>query len=113
MTQRDKWQKRPAVLRYRAFADQLRLCANAAGFTPERLKDADKLDMIVYIPMPASWSAKKKIEMRGQPHRQKIDADNALKAACDALFDEDCRIWDMHVVKRWDDGGGPRLEITV
>lgn len=113
MTQRDKWKKRPAVMRYRAFADQLRLCANAAGFTRERLKDVAVLDWVAYLPMPASWSSKKREAMRGQPHRQKPDRDNLDKAILDSLFDDDCGVYAGRLVKRWDDGGGPRLEITV
>lgn len=113
MTQRDRWAKRPAVLRYRAFADHLRLCANAAGFTRERLKDVAVLDWVAYLPMPKSWPQKKRDAMRGQPHRQKPDRDNIDKGILDALFEDDCGVYAGHLVKRWDDGGGARLEITV
>ncbi len=41
MTQRDKWKKRPCVLRYRAFADELRL----------------KVGPIDRVPYCVSWSA--------------------------------------------------------
>src|SRR5690606_40401818 len=61
MTQRDKWQKRPAVMRYRAFCDELR--ARNCTF-PE-----SDSHVIFHIPMPKSWSKKKRAEMLGQPHR--------------------------------------------
>ena len=32
MTQSDKWRERPAVVKYRAFADELRLKVNLADF---------------------------------------------------------------------------------
>jgi len=34
-----------------------------------------------YLPMPKSWSKKKKSAMAGRPHRQKPDRDNIDKAA--------------------------------
>lgn len=98
MTQRDKWQKRPAVMRYRAFADECRLrqvmvpeCGSHIVFT---------------LPMPASWSAKKKAAMTGQAHRQKPDADNLLKALMDAVLKDDSGVWDCRITKLWGTSGG-------
>lgn len=97
MTQRDKWQKRPAVMRYRAFCDDLR--ARKCTF-PE-----SGSHVIFHMPMPKSWSKKKRAEMLGQPHRQKPDRDNLEKALMDAVYENDESVWDMRTTKIWSDIG--------
>ncbi len=72
MTQRDKWKKRPVVLRYHAFKDEVR----AAGV---ELEESGQ-HIIFVLPMPKSWSKKKQREMVGKPHQQKPDKDNLEKA---------------------------------
>lgn len=98
MTQRDKWQKRPAVLRYREFCDQVR----EAGIEIHQ----QGTEIAFYVPMPKSWSKKKREEMDGQPHKQKPDLDNLLKALLDAVHDEDCAVWSLSASKRWAKEGG-------
>jgi Holliday junction resolvase RusA-like endonuclease len=39
--------------------------------------------------MPPSWSKKKRVAMAGQPHKNKPDLDNLIKAFKDALCDDD------------------------
>ena len=95
-TRRDKWAKRPAVMRYRAFCDAVR----AAGVT---LPDSPHVTFV--LPMPTSWSRKKRAEHDDRPHRQRPDADNLLKALLDALYDEDAHVWDIRVSKRWGETG--------
>ena len=102
MTQRDKWQKRPAVLRYREFCDQVR----AAGI---EIKQQGS-EITFYLPMPKSWSKKKRQEMDGQPHKQKPDLDNIIKALLDAVHDEDCEVWSLAAEKRWSEKGGVRID---
>lgn len=105
MTQRDKWKKRPAVMRYRAFCDELRL--KLRGFdVPEC-----GYRLTFYLPMPKSWTKKKRAAMEGQPHQQKPDKDNLEKAFLDAMLAEDCRIWDGRVTKRW--SKSPRIVIEL
>lgn len=98
MTQRDKWAKRPAVLRYRAFCDQVRL---AGVSVPE-----SGAHIVFHLPMPASWSKRKRAEMEGQPHQQKPDVDNLAKALMDACLEEDQGVWDVRVTKVWAISGG-------
>ncbi len=99
MTQRDKWQVRPPVARYRAFADELRLRVNT--HCPEIL-DFEAFDAVFYMPMPLSWSRKKRISTAGKPHQQIPDRDNLLKALQDVLWpDGDQRIYDGRVAKFW------------
>ncbi|WLD56899.1 RusA family crossover junction endodeoxyribonuclease [Salinispirillum sp. LH 10-3-1] len=97
MTQRDRWQKRPAVMRYRAFCDHIRLLK--AQLPPSGTH------VTFVLPMPKSWSAKKKQAMNGKPHTQRPDADNMLKALCDAIHEEDSGIWDVRITKVWGESG--------
>nr|DAX05363.1 MAG TPA: Endodeoxyribonuclease RusA [Caudoviricetes sp.] len=101
MTQRDKWQKRPSVMRYRAFCDEARL---RRIMLPE-----SGAEIVFQMPMPKSWSGVKRRSMAGQPHQQKPDVDNLLKALMDALFDDDCKVWNVAVSKVWGESG----KITV
>ncbi|ATM78802.1 hypothetical protein CRN79_24540 [Serratia fonticola] len=97
MTQRDRWAKRPTVLRYFAFCDEIRhnrISLPESGY-----------HVTFVLPMPPSWSKKKRAEMAGKPHQQKPDADNLLKALMDAIYNEDCSVWDVRVTKRWGDTG--------
>ena len=93
MTQRDKWAKRPSVLRYRDFCDKLR--------QHNAILNASGSEIIFVIPMPKSWSEKKKAEMAHKPHQQRPDIDNLVKAVLDALHDEDCHIWSITATKIW------------
>jgi len=61
------------------------------------------------VPMPKSWSKKKKLEMDGQPHRQKPDVDNLLKALLDAVLDDDSGIHNVWMKKKW----GKKGSITI
>lgn len=92
MTQADKWKKRPAVMRYRAFCDELRLKLKVLPIP---------LDIEFGLPMPESWSVKKRAEMCGTPHMQKCDIDNLCKAVMDAMLSNDSHVWSLHATKRW------------
>lgn len=98
MTQRDKWQQRPVVLRYRALCDEIR--AQATGFTV-----ADALALHFTLPMPKSWSKKKRLALVGQPHQSKPDVDNLVKAVLDALLPDDSRVHTVHATKTWGESG--------
>ena len=101
-TRADVWKQRPAVMRYRAFADELRL---------KYRKDLpDSISLTFYIPMPKSWSKKKRSEMAGEPHRQRPDIDNCAKAVMDALSEEDCTVWRVHASKYWAEEGAIEIE---
>ncbi|MFG1172141.1 RusA family crossover junction endodeoxyribonuclease [Erwiniaceae bacterium CAU 1747] len=101
MTQRDRWAKRPEVLRYRAYCDEIRL---------RRVTLPECCSHVIFIlPMPVSWSKKKRAASAGQPHQQKPDADNLLKALMDALYDDDSSVWDVRVSKIWGETGSIRI----
>lgn len=97
MTRRDKWMERECVMRYRAFADECRL-------RNVRLTESG-YHVICVMPMPASWSQRKRSEMRGNPHQQKPDKDNLEKALLDAIYDDDSHVWDGRLTKIWGDRG--------
>lgn len=93
MTQRDRWKKRRIVQRYRAFKDECRL----RGVTvPEHGGS-----VTFVLPMPKSWSKAMRDAMNERPHQQKPDVDNLLKGLLDAVYGEDCGVWDIRVRKRW------------
>lgn len=102
MTQRDKFARRPATSRYWAFKADCRLHEVEV---PE-----SGVHITFVLPMPASWSRKKKAAMDGQPHQQKPDKDNLEKGLLDAVFDEDCRVWDSRVTKLWGQEGAIIIE---
>ena len=101
MTQRDKWAKRAAVLRYRAFCDECR--ARRVNLP------ADGAMVLFVLPMPPSWSKAKRDQLRGQPHTQKPDLDNLVKALNDALREDDSGVHTMAARKIW----GVRGEIRI
>lgn len=99
MTQRDKWAKRPAVLRYRAFCDEVR----AAGV---QFPQAGAR-VTFFLPMPKSWSRAQRDRMRMTGHQAKPDLDNLLKALMDACLEDDAGVWSIGgMQKLWADEGG-------
>jgi Holliday junction resolvase RusA-like endonuclease len=103
MTRSDKWNERPCVTAYRKFKDDLR----------EAIGDfvlGDALWIQFYLPMPKSWSKKKKDEMRGKPHKATPDLDNLEKGLLDALLLHDSQIWHMDASKFWADEGAIYIE---
>lgn len=107
-TRRSHTKPSDALLRYWAFRDELRTKAALAGYEPGEI-----IDIVFYLPMPRSWSQRKRRQMHGQPHRQKPDTDNLLKAFADALLAEDCHVWDMRGRKFWATEGAIQIEQTL
>lgn len=97
MTQRDRWAKRKPVLEYFAYKDEIRL---RGVKLPE-----NGYHVTFILPMPISWSKKKRAAMNGKPHQQRPDKDNLEKALLDAIFDEDSKVWDGRVTKLWGEVG--------
>lgn len=97
MIRSDRWRSRPETSAYWFFKAQVR----RLGITlPE-----SGYHITFVLPMPKSWSKKKRQQHDGQPHQTKPDKDNLEKALLDAIFDDDCRIWDGRVTKRWGETG--------
>ena len=107
MTQSDTWKTNPnhtdpnkrqrkVVGEYFNFKNTLLWQAKSLNF---ELKF--HLDILFLIPMPATWSKKKKEQMNGLPHKQKPDTDNLVKSVKDALKKDDSDIWWEKAEKRW------------
>ena len=71
--------------------------------------------LVFYLPMPASWSKRKRAALLHSPHCQKPDLDNLAKAVLDGLqpiIGDDCRVWQFGVLRKlWAEHGG--IGITI
>jgi Holliday junction resolvase RusA-like endonuclease len=101
MTQADSWKKRPIVLRYWEYKDNIKNWAHQNNFNL-----GNEIYAIFYIAMPKSWSIKKKELMIGKNHQQRPDIDNLLKGLMDALLEEDSHIHTVYSKKVWSDKAG-------
>lgn len=80
---------------YYAWKDELRL-----GYG--RRKFPNSVQLIFYMPMPKSWSLKKREAMAGRPHDQKPDIDNMIKSVLDTLMEgEDKTVFRVYAEKYW------------
>ncbi len=113
MTQRDKWMKRTCVMRYRAWADAARKEAVAKGRGID-VAGPMAVVIIAYFGFPPSYSAKKCVQLKGKPHTMSPDSDNISKAVLDSIWPKgDSAVYDLHIMKQWDDGRGPRVEVRT
>lgn len=103
-TQSDRWKQRPCVVRYRAFKDQVKASGLNVPETGCRL--------IFILPMPKSWPKKRRAEMDGQPHQQRPDTDNMIKAVLDAVHTEDSQIHHVEGLKFWGETGAIIIQKT-
>ena len=89
--------------------DLLALC-KSKGFTiPEQ-----GLSISFFIPVPQSWSKKKKKLYHGTLHQSTPDLDNLLKAVFDSLLVQDKAIGHLHSIsKRWVDFPTGWIEFDV
>lgn len=110
--------RRPEVVAYRRWADDAWIALNLelAGPDLDRQRprhSPSRVEATAFFRIPLSWSARKRAEHAGLPHRLKPDVDNVGKALLDALFEKDEVVHELSVTKRWDDGQGPRLQVLV
>ena len=103
MTQADKWRKRQSVMKFFAFRDAVKQDESWKTF---ELLDMDSFEIEFHVPMPKSWSKKKKADMDKRPHQQRPDLDNYLKAWKDSVYEEDAIVWRVKASKLWTDGLG-------
>jgi Holliday junction resolvase RusA-like endonuclease len=107
MTQSDRWKtnpnhhdpkkrQRPAVNKYFNYKNTLLAQAKEMGFTMKSV-----LDVVFIVPMPTSWSEKKKGKQNGLPCKSKPDTDNYVKALKDTFCENDSHIWREKAEKRW------------
>lgn len=90
-SQRDKWEHRPAVERYRAWADLVRGTARRRLPFTAPLEGPVWVGFLFDLSVPASWSKKKRTGAVSFPPetfpitRSGGDLDNLVKGVCDAL----------------------------
>ena len=108
MTQSDKWKTNPmhkdprkrqreVVTRYFKLKNDLVRICNELKF-----EMGNHLEVVFLIPMPDSWSEKKKLKMNRKPHKSKPDLDNLIKGLKDALKKDDSDVWIYkEPQKRW------------
>jgi Holliday junction resolvase RusA-like endonuclease len=72
MTQSDRWKPRPVTDRYWEFKDKLKALWGDRPIP-------NSMHLIFYIPMPKSWSGRRRAVMKGKPHQSKPDIDNLGK----------------------------------
>lgn len=100
MTKSDSWKKRPVVLKYWEYKNDIKEWATQNNFSL-----GNEIYCVFHIPMPRTWSVKKKIKMNYQDHQQRPDIDNLLKGLMDALLEEDSHIHTVYARKIWSDKG--------
>lgn len=99
MTQSDKWKVNPhhpdpkkrqrkPVTEYFAFKNILTHQINKLGFKP-----TDVFEAVFFVPMPSTWSDKKRKRMVGLPCKTRPDADNYIKAFLDCTMKEDGTVY--------------------
>lgn len=100
MTRSDKWKERKTTTKYWGFKDLIKYEANKQGLMT---LPGEIYGIQFIIPMPKSWSVKRKEQMDGTKHVSKPDLDNLLKGLQDALCCEDSHIWLIkgELSKRW------------
>ncbi len=108
MTQSDRWKTNPnhkdprkrqrdVVTRYFNLKNTLVEICDKYKFSM-----SNSLDIVFLIPMPKSWSKKKKEKMNKMPHKSKPDLDNLIKGVKDALKKDDSDVWIYNnPQKRW------------
>jgi len=106
MTKQDKWMKRPCVVKYWDFKEEILWQAEQIKF-----ELPDQFLIVYYIPLFSSYTKKKKDELRGKPHKARPDIDNLNKAVLDAFKVEDASIWSHWSRKYWSDD--PSIVITI
>ncbi|MEO1208842.1 MAG: RusA family crossover junction endodeoxyribonuclease [Cyanobacteria bacterium J06638_20] len=100
--QADRWRPKPKVVKYRAWRDEF-----AAHWQPE-WKLPEMPVFIFGMPMPKSWSGKKRERMNGTVHLSRPDTDNMIKAVVDSIYRlpryegrNDSEVWCAVGLKFW------------
>jgi Holliday junction resolvase RusA-like endonuclease len=103
-TQKQKFVDKRAI-RYHQYKSDIALMAAARKIKPIQAGNPVIIrELVFYMPIPQSWSNKKKQEAIGQPHIKKPDIDNLVKGLFDSLngiaWADDNQVYEMHNVKK-------------
>lgn len=112
---------RPRLTKYGVWDPQghikndLRLVLQTQHLKQDLFQGALELEMVFFMPLPNSWSTKKKAAHVGHDHICKPDLDNLIKLPLDIcskiIFHDDCIISRICAKKVYDNE--PRTQITV
>ncbi len=100
---------RPRVTRHGAFNDEKYTNWKRAVRLLYRGTLPDRVAVTFFVPMPKSWTKKKKAAMLHQPHQQKPDIDNLAKGFLDALRADDERVHFLQASKVWANEGSIKI----
>lgn len=95
--------------RYNQYKQDLSALSKQKGFT----FPCQGAHVKFFVPVPRSWSKKKKAQYHLKLHLGKPDVDNMLKAVLDSLFSEDKHIADVRVTKFWVDFEAGWIDVEV
>ena len=115
MTRSDKWKtdinhpdpkkrQRLCVHKYFKFREELGWLCKKNNYTL-----GEKLNIVFVLPMPETWSNKKKAAMENEPHKNKPDLDNLCKAFADSFGKDDGFVYMINAAKYW----GHKGSITI
>lgn len=90
----DKWRKRPVAVKYFQYKEELKW--KALNYVVK-----NELYLLFLLPIPESWTKKKKNELVYTKHQQRPDTDNLVKAVKDALMKEDSTVYLECAFKFW------------
>jgi Holliday junction resolvase RusA-like endonuclease len=107
MTQSDRWKTNPkhndpkkrqreVVTQYFDFKNKIVQQARQMNFQLPEV-----LEVVFLVPMPFTWSEKKKVRNNKKPVKKRPDIDNYVKAFMDAMSNEDGNIWKIIAEKRY------------
>jgi len=104
----DKYMKR-----YLSYKQEISLRMKAMGFEPVESMLIVKIRF--YMPVPKSYSKKKRESLLGQPHGKKPDSDNLIKSVFDAansvLWKDDAQVFRVEAEKIYSEQPGIDFEV--
>lgn len=104
------YKRKKYIERYNAYKEALVEEASEKGFTiPDH-----NFEVSFFIPVPRTWTKKKKAAMHFKLHRPRPDIDNFLKALFDPLKKQDASIAHLSgLQKRWVNSTTGWIEIII
>lgn len=102
------YKRRLQLEKYNKYKEELKREAKRVGFEMPMCCAWIKF----YMPMPQSWSKKKRTQMNFKPKTSMPDLSNLIKAMEDGLLKQDNIIWDYRVSKYWYDGKSGFIEVV-
>lgn len=93
--------------------NEYKICLLAEAKNKRFVIPASGLAITFFLPVPRTWSQKKKNLHHGLLCQSRPDVDNLLKSFCDSLCAEDKYIANISITKRWVDFPSGWMECTT